>query len=121
MGKKLEKVKRFEFTFITQINRLSMIYMDVRLSQVLAKDLIYYVTTEGLSRVMAFPVIVKILAILWLTVDLFSFVFTESFPFHTFYDLRLKFVNFQAQQLNHFCCVLPLKVHPIETPIPYTE
>ena len=46
---------------------------------------------------MAFPVIVKILAILWLTVDLFSFVFTESFPFHTFYDLRLKFVNFQAQ------------------------
>ena len=69
---------------------------------------------------MAFPVIVKILAILWLTVDLFSFVFTESFPFHTVYDIRLKFVNFQAQQLNHFCCVLPLKVHPIETLIPHT-
>ena len=45
---------------------------------------------------MAFPVIVKILAILWLTVDLFSFVFTESFHFHTVYDIRLKFVNFQA-------------------------
>ena len=69
---------------------------------------------------MAFPVIVKILAILWLTVDLFSFVFTESFHFHTVYDIRLKFVNFQAQQLNHFCCVLPLKVHPIETLIPHT-
>ena len=39
MGKKLEKVKRFEFTFITQINRLSMIYMDVRLSQVFSKGL----------------------------------------------------------------------------------
>ena len=39
MGKKLEKVKRFEFTFIIQINRLSMIYMDVRLSQVFGKGL----------------------------------------------------------------------------------